>query len=169
MYACMCAKLLQSCPTLCDPTNCSLPGFSLHGVLQTSILEWVTMPSSRDLPNPRIEPTSLMSPALTGRFFTTSTIQGHVITPYLVSSEYFLSLTWYTTFWSMSMSEVYFLCKTRTSLRVGNGSYAVQDPAKSKSTMLSKCGIHHPILLVSFLPRRGLVCILIQLILVAKL
>ena len=37
----------QSCPTLCDPTGCSLPGFSVLGILQASILEWVAMPSSR--------------------------------------------------------------------------------------------------------------------------
>ena len=43
------AKLLQSCPTLCDPMDCSLPGFSVHGVLQARILEWVAMPSSRGI------------------------------------------------------------------------------------------------------------------------
>ena len=38
------AKLLQSCPTLCDPTDSSQPGFSVHGILQARILEWVAMP-----------------------------------------------------------------------------------------------------------------------------
>ena len=41
------AKLLQSCPTLCDPTDCSLPGSSVHGIIQARILEWVAMPSSK--------------------------------------------------------------------------------------------------------------------------
>ena len=41
------AKLLQSCPTLCDPMDCSPPGSSVHGILQARILEWITMPSSR--------------------------------------------------------------------------------------------------------------------------
>ena len=41
------AKSLQSCPTLCDPMNCSLPSSSVHGILQARILEWVAMPSSR--------------------------------------------------------------------------------------------------------------------------
>ena len=41
------AKLLQSCPTLCDSMDCSLPGFSVHGILQARTLEWVAMPSSR--------------------------------------------------------------------------------------------------------------------------
>ena len=51
----------QSCPTLCDPMNCSPPGSSLRGILQEIILKWVAMPSSRDLPNPGFEP---RSPAL---------------------------------------------------------------------------------------------------------
>ena len=37
------AKLLQSCPTLCDPTDCSLPGSSIHGIFQARVLEWVTI------------------------------------------------------------------------------------------------------------------------------
>ena len=43
----MCTKLLQSCLTLCDPLGCSLPGFSVHGILQARILEWIAMPFSR--------------------------------------------------------------------------------------------------------------------------
>ena len=45
----------QSCLTLCDPVDCSPPGFSVHAILQARMLEWVAMPSSRDLPNPEIE------------------------------------------------------------------------------------------------------------------
>ena len=44
---CMRAKLLQSCPTLCDPVDCGPPGSSVHGVLQTRLLEWVAMPFSK--------------------------------------------------------------------------------------------------------------------------
>ena len=47
LHVCMHAKLLQSCPTLWDPMDCSLPGSSVHGILQVRILEWVPMPSSR--------------------------------------------------------------------------------------------------------------------------
>ena len=59
IYVCMCihtyisqnmyvyyvlpAKLLQSCPTLCDPMDCSLPGFSIHEILQARTLEWVAI------------------------------------------------------------------------------------------------------------------------------
>ena len=47
MHVCVCAQLLQSRPALCDPTDCSPPGSSVHGILQTRTLEWVAMPSSR--------------------------------------------------------------------------------------------------------------------------
>ena len=67
------AKSLQLCPTLFDLMDCSLPGSSVHGVLQARVLEWVAIFSSRDLPNPRIKPTPLISPALAGAFFTPST------------------------------------------------------------------------------------------------
>ena len=51
--ACMHAKLLQSCLTLCDPMNCNSPGFSVHGIFQASILESVSMPSFRGSSRPR--------------------------------------------------------------------------------------------------------------------
>ena len=41
------AKSLQSCPTLWDPMDCSLSGSSVHEMLQSRILEWVAMPSSK--------------------------------------------------------------------------------------------------------------------------
>ena len=41
------ARSLQSCPTLCDPVDCSLRGSSVHGILQAKILEWVAVPSFR--------------------------------------------------------------------------------------------------------------------------
>ena len=46
-YRAVCA---QSCLTLCDPADCSLPGSPVHGILQVRILKWVALPSSRDLP-----------------------------------------------------------------------------------------------------------------------
>ena len=53
MYMCVHAKSLQSCLTLCNPMDCSLPGSSVHGILQARILEWVAMPSSRGSSWPR--------------------------------------------------------------------------------------------------------------------
>ena len=70
ILVCLSAQSLQSCPTLCNPMDCNLPAFSVHGILQGRILKWVAMLSSRDLSNPGIKPISPESPALAGRFFT---------------------------------------------------------------------------------------------------
>ena len=45
--------VVQSYLTLCDPMDCSLPGSSVHGIVQARILEWVSMPSSRGSSQPR--------------------------------------------------------------------------------------------------------------------
>ena len=67
-----CTKSPQSCPTLCNPTDCSPPGSSVHGILQAGKLEWVPFPSPGHLPYWGIKPGSLMPPAFAGGFFTTS-------------------------------------------------------------------------------------------------
>ena len=49
----------QSCPTLCNPMGCSLPGSSVHGILQERILEYsLLFPNPGVLPDPGVEPTS---------------------------------------------------------------------------------------------------------------
>ena len=58
----------QSCLTLCDPMDCSPPGFSVYRIFQARILEWVAISFN---PNSGIELASLESPALAGGFFTT--------------------------------------------------------------------------------------------------
>ena len=52
------SEVAQSCLTLCDPMDFSLPGSSVHGILQARILEWLPFPSPGDLPDPGIEPGS---------------------------------------------------------------------------------------------------------------
>ena len=47
------SKVAQLCPTLCDPMDCSLPGSSLHGILQARVLEWVAISFSRGSSQPR--------------------------------------------------------------------------------------------------------------------
>ena len=56
--------------------DCNLLGSSVHGILQARILEPVANASSRDLPDPGIKPTSLVSSALAGGFFTTRSTWG---------------------------------------------------------------------------------------------
>ena len=61
------SEVAQSCPTLCDPVDCSPPGSSIHGILQARVLEWDAICSPGDLPDPGIEPRSpaLQADALT--------------------------------------------------------------------------------------------------------
>ena len=47
------SEVAQSCPTLCDPMDCSLPGFSVHGIFQARVLEWVAISFSRGSSWPR--------------------------------------------------------------------------------------------------------------------
>ena len=46
----------QSCPTLCDPTDCSQRGSSVHGIFQARVLEWLPFPSPGDAPDPGSNP-----------------------------------------------------------------------------------------------------------------
>ena len=67
---CVCAHtylVTQSCPTLCNPVDCSSPDSSVHGILQARILEWVAIPFSRGLPKQGIKPGS---PALHADFLS---------------------------------------------------------------------------------------------------
>ena len=57
----------ESCPALCDPMDCSLPGSSVHGVFQARILKWVAISYSQ----PRIKPMSPAFPAWKTGSFTT--------------------------------------------------------------------------------------------------
>ena len=70
----MCVLVAQTCPTLCDPTDCNPPGASVYGILQARILEWIAIPFSRGSSRPR-DQTLICT---VGRFFTvwaTSSVQ----------------------------------------------------------------------------------------------
>ena len=58
----------QSCPTLCNPKNCSPPGSSVHGILQARILEWAAISFSRGYSPPSDQ---TWVSCIAGRFFTT--------------------------------------------------------------------------------------------------
>ena len=47
------SEVAQSCPTLCDPVDCSLPGSSVHGIFQAIVLEWIAISFSRGSSQPR--------------------------------------------------------------------------------------------------------------------
>ena len=69
---CVWAEPLQLCPTLCNSMDCNMPGSYVRGILQ--VRKWVGCHAllQGNLPHPGIEPESLVSPALAGKFFTTS-------------------------------------------------------------------------------------------------
>ena len=59
LLPCVKMSVTQSCSTLCNPMDCSPPGSSVHGILQTRILRVrLPCPSLGDLPDPGIEPVS---------------------------------------------------------------------------------------------------------------
>ena len=47
------SEVAQSCLTLCDPMDCSLPGSSVHGIFQAVVLEWIAISFSRGSSQPR--------------------------------------------------------------------------------------------------------------------
>ena len=55
LVSAVCVLVAQSCLTLCDPIDYSLPGSSVHEILQARILEWMAFPSTEDLPDSKIE------------------------------------------------------------------------------------------------------------------
>ena len=72
-WPCVCMVSCFRRVWLCNPVDCSLPGSSIHRILQARILEWVACLPLGDLPDPGIKPAPLMSPALAGRFSMAST------------------------------------------------------------------------------------------------
>ena len=73
----LCARVrvqsLQSCLTLGDSVDCGTPGSSAKGFFRQEYQSGLLCPLPEDLPDPGMEPVSLMSPALGSGFFTTST------------------------------------------------------------------------------------------------
>ena len=80
---CVCVWVVPSCPTLWDPSDCSLPDSSVHGILQVRILEWAAISYSRGSCWPRDQ---TQVSCIEGRFFTSqATREARVIcTTYLL-------------------------------------------------------------------------------------
>ena len=76
----------------CDPVGCSSSGSSVHEISQARILERVAISFSRGSSLPRIEPASLVAPALGGGFF----ILSHLGSPMFINT---VSFNKYTEFW----------------------------------------------------------------------
>ena len=78
----------------------SPPGSSVQGILSARILEWVAVPSSRDLPSPEIKAMSLMTPALADGFFISSTTwEAPALYKYIPAQVVFFLLLLPAPFW----------------------------------------------------------------------
>ena len=83
------ALLLSYFWLFCDTMDCSPPSSSVHVISQAWIWSGLSFPAPGDLPNPEIEPASLVSLALEGRFFTASTTWEAPIETYHVDNLHF--------------------------------------------------------------------------------
>ena len=84
------AKSFQSCPTLCDPIDCSPLGSYVYCMLRFGYWSGLPCPPPGDLPDLGIKPLSLVSPALAGRISTTSATCGkpNILNSYTVKRWY---------------------------------------------------------------------------------
>ena len=111
------ALVAKSCPTLVDPKDCSLPGSSVHGILQARILEWVAISSSRSSSQPR-NPTQVS--CIAGRFFTNWTMYSfsvyscHLFLIFFASVESMLFLSFIVPIvaWNVPLVSLIFLMRS---------------------------------------------------------
>ena len=78
------SEVAQSCPTLCDPMDCSLPGSSVHGIFQAIVLEWIAISFSRgsSRPRDRTRDSRIVDRCLT--FWATRELEGKLVCACLV-------------------------------------------------------------------------------------
>ena len=82
------SEVAQSCPTLCDPMDCSLPGSSAHGIFQARVQEWGAIAFSKDRsPRFHIKRVKEKLGKKTDNFFTFSIVSVPAVNPQ-VSEEY---------------------------------------------------------------------------------
>ena len=122
---CVCVWAAQSFWLFFDSMDCSLPGSSVHGILQARILEQIAIFFSRGSSDPRIEPMSLASPEMAGRFFATDTTMGeaHELLYLLVNVYHWIQSgngdgeqgSW-TLHWHLLMAIVIFLIQPKCTL-----------------------------------------------------
>ena len=106
-----CAKLFQSCLSLCHPLDCSPPGPSVHGILQARMLEWAAVPPPGELPDPGIEPVTPAAPALQADPLQLSH-QGSALLGYII--VYFPFISWWMfgllRLWLLSINAAMNIC-----------------------------------------------------------
>ena len=85
----------QSCLTLCDPTDFSLPGSCIHWILQAVILEWLAIPFSRGPSRPLVWRDRTQVSCIAGRLFTIwATREAHSVLNYILSPSSSIFRLW---------------------------------------------------------------------------
>ena len=125
----------QLCPTLCDPTDCSPPGSSVHGTLQARILEWIAIPFSRGFSWLR---DGTWVPCITGVFFTVWAIrEAHLAKKVQALVAQFCPTLWDLTDCSWSGSSVHGLLQAGVlewvAIPFSRGSFRPRDPTQVPS------------------------------------
>ena len=91
---CFHSQLLSHVQLFCNPVDCSLPGFSVHGVFQARVLEWVAISYSRGFSYTGVKFVSFVFPALADRFFTTM-LPGKPFSPLACCKQHnYLEIHW---------------------------------------------------------------------------
>ena len=101
--------ITQSCPTLCDPMDCSPPGSSVHGILSARILEWVAIPFSRGSSQAR-DQTQVSCNA--SRFFTIWATREASMIPYASELSHFSWVRPLATPWTLVAKSCLTLCNS---------------------------------------------------------
>ena len=87
------SEVAQSCPTLCNPMDCSLPGSTIHGIFQARILEWVAISFSRRSSRPRDWTWVSHMVGIIGRRFTIWATRENPVWKSIIR-QLFCSFTW---------------------------------------------------------------------------
>ena len=136
----VCAQLLQLCPALCDPMDCSLPGSLSLGILQARILEWLPCPPPGNLPDSETEPESLISSALAGRSLPLAPPGKSLTEPILVQSLNHVRL--FATPWTAASQAPVFRLPC-PSLSPGVCSNSCPEPSTNQFNIMSLMSMGH--------------------------
>ena len=101
------SEVAQSCPTLCNPLDCSLTAFFVHGIFQARILEWVAISFSRRSSQPR-DWTQVSG--IAGRCFTIWVTREVIAFNCMERPHFLYSLIPWWTFWLFPTMGYYFCC-----------------------------------------------------------
>ena len=143
---CVCVLVTQSCPTLCDLTDCSPPGSSVHGILQARILECIAIPFSRGSSQPRDR--TLVS-HIAGRFFTIWATGTSYVLFHTVNHFFIFLIFWSTNIFNVEEFQsifhvVHAFCVTffKLLVKLRSWTFTLMFSSKNSITLALKGFIH---------------------------